>query len=83
VGIGTSDVESIHIYPNPATEFIFIELNQETHVRLHDLMGKLCYSEDRVNGDLTLNVSEYKRGIYIVSLYWEDGSLQQRKIILQ
>lgn len=83
VGIGKNDVESIRIYPNPATEFIFIELNRETRVRLHDLMGKLCYSEDRVNGDLTLNVSEYKRGIYIVSLYWEDGSLQQRKIILQ
>jgi len=83
VGIGTSQTETISIYPNPASDFLNIELNRETHVRLHDLMGKLCYSQDRVNGDLSLNVSEFKRGIYIVSLLWEDGSLQQRKIILQ
>jgi len=83
VGIGTGQAEAISIYPNPASDFLHIELTRETHVRLHDLMGKLCYSEDRVNGDLSLNVSEFKRGIYIVSLLWEDGSLQQRKIILQ
>jgi hypothetical protein len=83
VGIGDSQEEAIRIYPNPASDFLHIELTRETHVRLHDLMGKLCYSQDGVNGDLSLHVSEFKRGIYIVSLLWEDGSLQQRKIILQ
>jgi hypothetical protein len=83
VGIGTGQAETISMYPNPASDFLHIELTRETHVRLHDLMGKLCFSEDGVNGDLSLNVSEFKRGIYIVSLLWEDGSLQQRKIILQ
>jgi hypothetical protein len=83
VGIGTRNAESIRIYPNPATDYVFIELSREAHIRFHDLMGKLVYSEDHVNGDRTINVSDFKRGIYIVSLYWEDGSLQQRKIILQ
>jgi len=83
VGIGTGAVETLSIYPNPASDFLHVELDRETHVRLHDLMGKLCYSQDRVNGDLSINVSEFKRGIYIVSLFWEDGSLQQRKIVLQ
>jgi hypothetical protein len=83
LGIGTRSEESIRIFPNPATEFIHIELSRETHVRLHDLMGKLCYSQDHANGDLTIHVSEFKRGIYIISLLWDDGSLQQRKLIFQ
>jgi len=81
--IGTRNAEAIKIYPNPATDFVFIELSRETHIRFHDLMGKLCYSEDHVNGDKTINVSNFKKGIYIVSLYWGDGSLQQRKVIIQ
>ena len=83
VGIGTSNDESFRIYPNPATDFVYIELTRECNIRIFDLMGKLCYSEDDVNGDLTIDVSEYKRGIYIVSLLWDDGSLQQRKLNFQ
>ncbi len=83
VGIGTRNDESFRIYPNPATDFVYIELTRETNIRFYDLMGKLCYSEDDVNGDLTINVSDFKRGVYIVSLLWNDGSPQQREVILQ
>lgn len=83
VGIGDQNVESIRIYPNPASEFIFIELRGDTHIRMHDLLGKLHYSADHLNGDQRINVSEFKEGIYIISLLLEDGSLQQRKIILR
>ena len=83
VGIGTSSAESIRVYPNPASEYVHIELTREAHIRMHDLMGKLCYSKDHVNGDQTINLSEFKEGIYIVSLHMEDGSLQQRKLIIR
>jgi len=83
VGIGTRNAESFRIYPNPATDFVFIELTRETNIRLHDMLGKLCYSEDHVTGNLTINTSDFKKGVYIVSLVWEDGSLQQREVIIQ
>ena len=83
VGIGKTDIESIRIYPNPATEFIHIDLPGVSNVRLQDLMGKLCYSVNDVIGELSINISDFKKGIYIVSLYMEDGSLKQRKVIIQ
>ncbi len=83
VGTGNTSTESFRIYPNPATDLLIIELPRETHVRLYDLMGKLIYSQDRVRGDLPLNVSEFERGMYILRLSWEDGSTQQREVILQ
>jgi hypothetical protein len=83
LGIGTREDESIRIYPNPASEFVFIELSRDTQIRMHNLLGKLCYSADHVNGDHNINVSEFEKGIYIVSLYREDGSLQQSKLIIQ
>jgi hypothetical protein len=83
LGIGDRTSESIRVFPNPASEFVFIELTRETNIRLHDLMGKLHYSMDHANGDQSINVSEYNEGIYIVSLLMEDGSLQQRKLIIR
>jgi len=83
VGIGTSSAESIKVYPNPASEYVHIELTREAHIRMHDLMGKLCYSKDHANGDQNIMLSEFKEGIYIVSLHMEDGSLQQRKLIIR
>lgn len=83
VGIGTNTTEAIRVYPNPASEYVHIELSRETHIRMHDLMGKLHYSQDRAYGDQTINLSEFKEGIYIVSLHMDDGSLQQRKLIIR
>jgi len=83
VGIGDQNVESIRIYPNPASEYIFLELRANTHIRMHDLMGKMHYSADHMNGDQRISVSEFKEGIYIISLHMEDGSLQQHKIIIR
>jgi hypothetical protein len=48
VGTGISETESFRIYPNPATDAIFLELPREADVRLYDLMGKIIYSQDRV-----------------------------------
>jgi hypothetical protein len=46
-------------------------------------MGKLHFTREHANGDQRINVSEYKEGIYIVSLHMQDGSLQQRKLIIR
>lgn len=83
VGIGTSNAEFIRVYPNPASEYVYFELSSITHIRIYDHLGKMCYSVDQVNGDHKINVSEFQKGIYIVSLHMEDGSLQQRKLIIQ
>jgi hypothetical protein len=83
VGTGTSHAESIRIYPNPATDFVVIELSRETSIRMHDILGKLCYSDDHVTGNLTIDVSDFKRGVYIVRLVFEDGSLLFRELIIQ
>ena len=83
VGIVTNNAESIRVYPNPASEYVYIELSRETHIRMYDPAGKLCYSKEHANGDQSINVSEFKEGIYIVSLHMEDGSLQQRKLMIR
>jgi hypothetical protein len=82
-GSGTLSYETVLIYPNPTSDLLFIELNGLSHIRLHDLTGRLCLGEDSVNGKLTLNVSEFEKGIYIISLHMEDGSLLQKKIIIR
>jgi hypothetical protein len=83
VGIETSKAESIRIYPNPAFEYVYIELSRNTHIKMYDHTGKLIYSEDHSSGAQTINISEFKEGLYILSLHMDDGSIQQRKLIIR
>jgi len=82
-GNQTSNAKSFRIYPNPSSDLVFIELSREARVSLYDLMGRVCFSKDRVQGELILNVSDFKEGVYIICLKMEDGSLQQQKIIIR
>jgi hypothetical protein len=60
-----------------------MEFAGEADIRLQDPLGRVCYSRNGVWGDFTLNISDLKKGVYILSMYLEDGTLHQRKLIFQ
>jgi hypothetical protein len=82
-GSGSLVAEPVLIYPNPTSDFLYIELKDLSYISLFDLMGRLSYSEDNVKGKLTLDVSEFEKGLYFLRLYLEDGSVLQKKIIIR
>ena len=78
--VGESDVKdeqskSIAISPNPATDFINLNLSQvnANSVNLSDLNGKLLKSVELQNGT-NINISDLNNGIYVISFY-KDGLL--------
>jgi hypothetical protein len=83
VGTGPYPSDRIRVYPNPATENIFMEFAGKADIRLQDPLGRVCYGRNEVWGEFTLNISDLKKGVYILSLYLEDGTLHQRKLIFQ
>jgi len=76
--------EQIHVYPNPAHEFISIRLTEQKKdvlVQVYSTNGKLQITSEGANTDLIeLNIGGLKRGAYLVVLQ-ADGITRQLKFI--
>jgi hypothetical protein len=66
-----SEKEVLTFYPNPATDFIKVELSSDysgnTTVQILNLLGELVYSRsEELNNYLYVKISDYQPGVYIV-----------------
>ena len=69
------------IYPNPLKgNFISIETNKELKVEVYDVLGKQVFNGNVTSQTKTLNVGALRKGIYMVRLISEDGSVTRKLI---
>ncbi len=69
------------IYPNPSTGILKVETNNNVSVQLVDILGKVVFKADNVNGQSELNISSLQKGLYIVKI--TDGDINYtEKLIL-
>ena len=88
VSLGNEDSElsSMKIFPNPATEMVSLQLNQPrlVHLILMDLQGKSLQSislEQPVS-ELTLDCRQYPAGMYLLHLKSNTGTITIKKLLL-
>ncbi len=86
------DVDQINkdivIYPNPANELLNIKIPVESMdeyygVEIYDVIGNLVYKQkpELVQDQISLNVSNFAEGIYMIKII-QGNNLFQRKIII-
>ena len=73
----TNDLERIQasVYPNPATDFVTLELPERTvkSIRVLDMTGKQMGVETQTkDGAITFNTSKLNAGFYILEVFGED-----------
>lgn len=73
VGIADINKEEFRIWPNPASEILFIEYGEDINVRLIEVFsadGRLVYQEDNSRVDRTkqIDVTRFTKGIYTVRI---------------
>lgn len=80
--IDEKQLVGVNIFPNPATDYITIELlsNNQVSVQLSDIFGKVIMQESFHN-TTQLNMSSYASGIYYLTLRSEGYSLVKKIII--
>ena len=73
------------IYPNPASEELFIKHSIETFeqadIKLFDLSGRIILQETKVKIDCKLDVTSLISGCYILRIETENEIIQQRIVI--
>ena len=76
---------SFEIYPNPASDEIHIRLaeNGIFNIEISDINGRSVLSIDRqyINEKMTLDVSEFANGFYVIQLNHSDQLLMKKFVI--
>lgn len=69
------------IFPNPVEDILFVESKNLDEIEIYDLQGKrLLHINASNNSKINLDMSGYKRGIYLLKLTTE-GKAQIRKVV--
>ena len=75
--VKNNSVESFKIFPNPATDQLFIKSDHENFsVSVNDLTGrKLMKEENKFSNQMLINVSSLQNGIYFIQISNEKESV--------
>lgn len=76
---------TISVSPNPATDNVTVQLGSaETgSVRIVDALGNVVYNEQIANGTKSIDVSNFKNGVYFVIIDPSDAKPVNRKLIIR
>jgi spore coat protein CotH len=81
-GLGTSIVENVnsqlHLYPNPTSDNLTIQIPYAQRLKAYDLLGKEHLNLSHIRGSANVNVSTWPKGIYIFII-----DNESRKITIQ
>ena len=88
--IHDSEIRSISIWPNPSSSVINVLIGEEgsassATLQLCDLLGRKLQERTSVKDGETVsfNVSDLAKGVYLIRVIAEDGSVMTRKIVHQ
>jgi len=73
----------LQVFPNPASDQIVLKnLERNSIVTIHSIDGKIIYKNvNSIDGDLKLAVSDWNRGIYIVSVQTKTERNTQKVVL--
>ena len=76
--------KNITVRPNPATNNFTVELddNSQAQVQLFNLLGQAVYNEQTNNQTVTVNVSNFNSGVYMLKVT-QNGKVYTSKVLVQ
>jgi len=81
-GMGENS-DKVALYPNPTKGNVTIEANGMSRITVVSVLGQVVYDTE-VNADnVTLNMSQFNAGMYMVRVYTESGVVVKRVTVMQ
>lgn len=89
--VGIDDVEAtqLKVYPNPATDNIYVEFNNNDAIEnmsLVNIYGQVVYNEaisKQGSNKIRINLNEYAKGVYTIILKSNKGNRISERFIVQ
>ena len=78
------DVDGFEVCPNPAYDFVCLSQTKnfdKAQVKIYNSLGQLVYANTITSENTVVDVSGFKRGMYIVLIETDDGVLKEKLVI--
>ncbi|UPT65778.1 MAG: T9SS type A sorting domain-containing protein [Sphingobacteriales bacterium JAD_PAG50586_3] len=85
VGVNEIPFNTISIYPNPAKDFVSIELSKnynQTQLRIYNLTGQLISQKQITQPNQTIPISELGNGVYIFVIQSGDNLIGRQRVLV-
>ena len=74
---GTDQI--LRFYPNPATSIITFDFKRSFtrgySLEIYNFLGRKMFEQNNINDRLTINLSEFQRGVYVYQLHDNTGRI--------
>lgn len=85
INTGITNIEddnSIVIYPNPATDQLFISISdyQNTTMEIFNIQGQLCHTQTLQSDNTEINIAHLQNGLYLLKIK-SQAKVEVRKFI--
>ena len=77
------DLESIQVYPNPATDWLQVRVNGSAKVQLFSVSGEAVSQQISIENEEGFDVSALTAGYYVVRVELADGRMVYRAVIIE
>ncbi|MBE9460706.1 T9SS type A sorting domain-containing protein [Dyadobacter subterraneus] len=85
VSLNFGFIETISVFPNPATDLLQINMkdwNKVKTVKLVDLNGNTVYSSTKSGLTKIIDVKSLIQGMYVMEISGENGKISANKIVI-
>lgn len=85
-GVSEASAKTIHIYPNPASEYITVDAGDITDkitIQLFDIMGRMIYSQASFDNLTTINLSQFSSGSYFLRIEANNSTYTAKQFIIR
>jgi hypothetical protein len=82
----TNDIQkkyavNMEVFPNPATDVLYIKVDEDADAVLYDISGKIILEQELVAGQQSLAISGVNQGIYLLKVQTVKG-IASKKILV-
>jgi subtilisin family serine protease len=80
--VANDEMSFLHIYPNPATDQLYVDAPDENRIVIYNMLGKLCLSQPAM-GNNSFSIAHLAPGMYVVKLLSSDNQLLAKQKLLK
>ena len=75
--------ETISMYPNPARDMVNIDCSDASNLLIMDALGKTIIQYNNITKHQTINTKQFTKGVYMVKLIMNNGTIRTSKLIIE
>lgn len=76
------NTSSLKIYPNPTSDFVYVKAPSKGSILLYSLTGQLLKAADIDGIELSIDLTNYPSGIYIIKWIGQNGAGLSQKLVV-